>query len=73
MVSEVDRRLRFDVDVDSEEAENICSGAFTCLRRFVAVHMPLMVWHDVARILAWMPQLEELCIAYNHVSENLAH
>ncbi|VDM34735.1 unnamed protein product [Hydatigera taeniaeformis] len=73
-ISEVERRLLLDVDVDAVAAEALCSTAFPSITRFVAVHMPPLKdggipfgWNEITRILGWMPSLKEVCIAYNEV------
>ena len=72
---DVQRRLRLDIDVDPLVAESLCSSSFPSLTRFVAVQMPsekeggiLFGWNEITRILAWMPSLQEICIAYNEVN-----
>ncbi|KAL5964587.1 Tubulin-specific chaperone E [Taenia solium] len=75
-LSEVERRLLLDIDVDTVAAEALCSSAFPSLTRFVAVHMPALKdggtpfgWSEIARILGWMPSLKEVCIAYNELGD----
>ncbi|KAL5108568.1 Tubulin-specific chaperone E [Taenia crassiceps] len=75
-LSEMERRLLLDIDVDAVAAEALCSSAFPSLTRFVAVHMPALKdggtpfgWSEITRILGWMPSLKEVCIAYNELGD----
>ncbi|KAL7060297.1 hypothetical protein AAHC03_09767 [Spirometra sp. Aus1] len=66
---DTDRRIQFDMDTDSHEAEDLFSTSFTTLHHLAAVRMSNMSWSVLRRIISWMPSIKEICVAYNPLGD----